>query len=284
MKAPRSPILTVGGKASSAERIVSAFPPPHCYDRYVEVCGGAAHVLFCKDPYNQEEVYNDLSNNLIAFWEQIQCNAEAMQQRLDDLPYARKLYYDYYRSLFDGATLSDQERAIRFFYCLRSTGSGWLRKSPVGWNCQASKLHAFRSAVDLFQAAKVRMRNVLIDNRDCIATIKRYDGPKTLFFCDPPYIDCEHYYEASRDGFDHVGLADVLNSAKGYVALSYYPHDKIDKLYPESRWRRMTWQQGKHSSIQQEEDGTHRIASGTELLLMNYPASTGGLFDERIES
>jgi DNA adenine methylase len=274
----RSPLLTVGGKSASAERIVAAFPPPHCYDRYVEPCGGAAHVLFYKPPSGHEEVYNDLSNNLYAFWQQIQCNAGAIQERLDNLLYSRAQYYDFYRSLFDGTKLDDLDRAIRFFYVIRSTGTGWVRKSPVGWNCRGQKVQAFRSTIELFQAAKERMKYVCIDNRDCIATIRRYDSPRTLFFTDPPYIGCEQYYEASRDGFDHVGLANVLNQAKGYVALSYYSHPQIDELYPSSRWRKMTWQQHKSPAIK-DDDQSNDLA--TELLLMNYSASTGGLFDER---
>jgi DNA adenine methylase len=276
----RSPLLTVGGKSASAERIVAAFPPPSCYDRFVDACGGAGHVLFALPLCGKEEIYNDLSNNLMAFWLQVQANADMMQQTLDDLPYSRELYYQFYRSLYNGTILSPLERAIRYFYCLRSTGTGWMRKSPVGWNCRGQKVLAFRSAVELFQAAKKRMRNVVIDNRDVLATIKRYDSPRTLYFCDPPYFGTEHYYEASRDGFDHVGLANALNAAKGYVALSYYPHPEIDRLYPPDKWRRMTWTQTKSSAI--HEDAANDVA--TEMLLMNYSPTSGGLFDERIES
>ncbi len=279
----RSPLLTVGGKSASAERIIAAFPPAHCYDRFVDPCGGAAHVLFAKDPYHHEEVYNDLSNNLVTFWEQVRLHADVMQQELDELPYSRKLYYDYYRSLFDGTVLDDETRAIRFFYVLRSTGTGWLRKSPVGWNSRGQKVHAFRSAIELFQAAKERMKYVCIDNRDALATILRYDSPRTLLYLDPPYWGTEHYYEASRSGFDHKSLANALNAAKGYVALSYYPFPEIDKLYPESKWRRMVWQQKKSSDLKSDEDGIH-TGTATELLLMNYSPHIGGLFDERIDS
>lgn len=52
----RSPLKRIGGKSAAASRIVAAFPPPSEYDRYVEVCGGAAHVLFCKPQYDHEKV------------------------------------------------------------------------------------------------------------------------------------------------------------------------------------------------------------------------------------
>lgn len=271
----RSPLKWVGGKHSAADRILAAFPPPDSYSRYCEPFGGAGHVLFSKPPYRHEEIYNDLSNNLYAFFSQLRDNTDELQQRVENLLYSRAQYYAFYASLFDGTDFSPLERAVRFFYCLRLTGTGWLRKSPSGVNCQHSNVLSFRSATEVFQLAKQRLRTVLIDNRDCLDTIRRYDSPKTLYYCDPPYWGAEHYYEVSRDGFDHVGLASALNRARGYVALSYYPHPEIDKLYPPDRWRRMTWQQVKSSAL--HEDASNDLA--TELLLMNYPAHTGGLFD-----
>src|SRR5215469_7503216 len=120
-------------------------------------------------------------------------NAPALEAYMDRLPYARQIYYEFYRSLFDGSNLTQFERAVRFFYCLRCTGTGWLRQSPVGWNNQHSNVLSFRSATELFRIVKQRLRSVAIDNRDAIATIKRYDAPKTLLYCDPPYIDAEEY-------------------------------------------------------------------------------------------
>jgi DNA adenine methylase len=237
-------------------------------------------VLFAKDPCGHAEVYNDLSNNLHTFWKQIQINAEEMQKQLDDLLYEYATYYEFHESLFDGTDLTPLERAVRFFYVLRGTGTGWIRQPAVGWNCHASNVKSFRSAVELFPLAKERLKYVLIDSRDCLATIKRYDSPHTLFYGDPPYINCHHYYEASRFGFDHLALANALNAAKGYVALSYYPHPLLDDLYPPDRWRRMTWTQKKSSAIKMEEDGDHHTGLGTELLLMNYTPTKGGLFDE----
>jgi DNA adenine methylase len=113
-----------------------------------------------------------------------------------------------------------------------------------------------------------RLKFVAIDNRDVLATIRRYDSPQTLFYIDPPYINAEMYYEASRyDGFPHEAMARELNNARGLVALSYYPHPSIDRLYPMDKWRRISWQQPKSSDLKSEE-----MAVATELLLCNYAA------------
>lgn len=59
----RSPGKWVGGKFLSAEKIINTFPAPHLYDRYIEPCGGMAHVFFAR-PRHGEEIYNDLNDLL----------------------------------------------------------------------------------------------------------------------------------------------------------------------------------------------------------------------------
>lgn len=272
----RSPLKWVGGKYASADRIVSAFPNPRNYDTYVDVCGGAAHVLCAKPQAGHKEVYNDLDNNLVNFWLQVQAHGQEMASRLQALPYARSIYYDYYRSLFNGSELEPFERAVRWFYVLRGTGTGWMRRSPVGWNNMDTNVAVYRTLIADFETIQKRFSRVLIDNRDALSTIKRYDSPRTLFYVDPPYFGAEMYYEVSKHGFPHTELAETLQHVKGLVAVSYYPHPIIDALYPLSKWRRTTWTQTKTSQIQHRE--TLDIA--TEMLLCNYAAPAQSLWTE----
>jgi site-specific DNA-adenine methylase len=132
MQPLRSPLKWLGGKFHSAPRIVAAFPPLHCYSTYLEPCGGAAHVLLCKPQGGHREIYNDLNDDLCNFWDQLQNNADALVERLQVLPYSRKLYYDYHLRLFNGSELDPLERAVLWFYVLRGTATGWIRESPVG--------------------------------------------------------------------------------------------------------------------------------------------------------
>lgn len=264
----RSPLKRIGGKSASAGYITGElFPPPSSYDRYVEPCGGAAHIILSKPRYHHEEIFCDLDNNLIAFWLEMSSNADGLQTYLDAQPYAREVYYTFYRSLFNGSSLTQFERAARYFYCLRSTGTGWLRKSPVGWDYRGSNVQSFRSAIELFEAVQERFRYVAIDNRHVLSTLKRFESSRTFFYCDPPYFGVEQYYEASKKGFPHQEMAYLLNETPAQVAISYYPHPEIDRLYPAHKWRRVTWQQHKSSQIQIPDRGD----VGTELLLMNYP-------------
>src|SRR5687767_15740559 len=189
----RSPLKRIGGKHASADYVVDAFPAPDSYDRFVDVCGGAAHILLRKPDYGHEEIFCDLDGNLIAFWREMIANAQGLQAYIEQLPYSRQIYYEWYRSLFNGSELSQFDRAARYFYCLRSTGTGWLRRSPVGWDYRGSNVSSFRGAIELFEAVQQRFRYVSIDNRDVLSTLKRYDSPRTLFYVDPPYIGTEQY-------------------------------------------------------------------------------------------
>jgi DNA adenine methylase len=94
--------------------------------------------------------------------------------------------------------------------------------------------------VDGLPEIGMRLLRVQIENRPAIDVIRLYDGPTTLFYCDPPYLhdtrgDSSAYgFEMSEDA--HVELAAQLYCCKGKVALSGYRNSLMDKLYQD--WRR----------------------------------------------
>ncbi len=53
----------IGGKKLLRKEIVNRFPEK--IDRYIEVFGGAAWVLFYKDKHANFEVYNDYNSELV---------------------------------------------------------------------------------------------------------------------------------------------------------------------------------------------------------------------------
>lgn len=270
-----SPLKRIGGKSALAERLIAAFPPPETYDNYVDTCGGAAWVLLEKPRYDHNEVFNDLDNNIITFWQEMRDHSEELRARLTGLLHSRKQYYDWYRSLFDQTPLDPMERAVRFFYCLRSTGTGWLRKSPVGWDYRPQWSLTYEHALELFGEVQQRFQRVVIDNRDVLATIRRYDSPRTFFYIDPPYLGAEQYYEASRkDGFPHQEMAALLAQIQGQAAVSYYPHPDLDAWY--AGWRRQSWYLHKSSQIKL---ATRKEDTATEILLCNYAEPCATLWE-----
>jgi DNA adenine methylase len=80
-----------------------------------------------------------------------------------------------------------------------------------------------------------RLLRVQIENRPALEVIKLYDGPDTLFYCDPPYPhqargDSKAYGFEMTD-IEHEELAIVLNQVDGRVAISGYRCHLMDRLY-----------------------------------------------------
>lgn len=273
------PLHWIGGKFYSARRIVAAFPLASTYGTYVEVFGGAAHVMLRKPPENHLEVFNDLNGDLVNFWMMARDHSQELQERVDSLPYSRRLYEDYRASLEHTEPIDAIERAARWFYVHRSTfgGSPDHRK---GWAYNVARVgrrshaYALRSATALLSVVTARLRHVQIECQDFARIIQAYERPSTLFYIDPPYVGCEDYYEVSGMPLftekQHRQLAVLLNATPALVALSYYEHPLLDELYPPSRWRRMTWTQAK--AIEKTRKARQY---GREVLLMNYPESPG---------
>jgi len=72
-------------------------------------------------------------------------------------------------------------------------------------------------------------------------------------------------------------VSALLGAVQGRVALSYYPCDLVDELYPQDRWRRETkaWL----STLSNPKSAPDADYQRTELLLLNYdPPSQGTLF------
>jgi DNA adenine methylase len=235
----RSPLTWIGGKYYSAPQIVAAFPPASRYDTYVDLFGGAAHVLLHR-PFEKRhtEVYNDINQDLVNFWMQCRDHAEELEARCRSLPYSRALHYQYHHDLYHGEELDLLERAVRWFYVLRSTFNAFIGPVHHGWLASPGRLEsvAYHTALDLFEALQRRLRSVLIDCRDFAAVVRSHDNPRALFYVDPPYIEKEDYYQR-EDGIafglhDHERLAGLLNDTSAQVALSYSPHPLLDGLYP----------------------------------------------------
>lgn len=282
MVALRSPLPWIGGKHYSARHILQAFPHHRDYDVYCDLFGGAAHVLIQKPIYKHVEVYNDINSDLVNFWMQCRDNAPALEERCRSLPYARSLYYTYHKSLFDGTEMDTLERAVRWYYVLRSSFRASVEESPNGWLHSYKRIkadpgvsHKYRDSLYLFAMIAKRLEHTQIDNRDFADVFKQCDGKKTLFYADPPYIDAEHYYEHPFTPRDHQRLANLLNATSAYVALSYYPHPLLDELYPAEKWRRITWETTKYS---QRTKASRDVA--TEMLLTNYQPAARELWAE----
>jgi len=107
----------------------------------------------------------------------------------------------------------------------------------------AGAISRWLGAVEDLPEIAMRLQRVQIENRPAVDVIRTYDGPETLFYCDPPYLhstrgdDAAYGYEMTNA--EHRELADLLNNVQGKVAVSGYDAPLMDELFPRPRWHRV---------------------------------------------
>ncbi|WP_323503071.1 MULTISPECIES: DNA adenine methylase [unclassified Undibacterium] len=90
-------------------------------------------------------------------------------------------------------TLTDIQRAARFFYLQKMTFGGKVDGQSFGTATTCPpKLNLLRLEEDL-SAAHLRLSRTYIENLDWADCIKKYDRAHTLIYCDPPYWGTEGY-------------------------------------------------------------------------------------------
>lgn len=76
-------ISWIGGKKLLRKTILEQFPESGTFDRYIEVFGGAAWLLFYKESHAKMEVYNDINGELVNLFRIVKYHPDALQKELD---------------------------------------------------------------------------------------------------------------------------------------------------------------------------------------------------------
>lgn len=211
-------ISWIGGKKLLRKKILEQFPED--YERYIEVFGGAAWVLFGKEVHGME-VYNDVNSNLVNLYRCVKYHPEALQKELDGIFMSRELFFD---SIQNVRELTDIQRAARFFIAIKESYGTGLDSFGV----RPKNMH---KAVDFLKKASERLNTVVIENLDFEHLMRTYDRNEALFYLDPPYYSAEKYYPDRFLPADHERLRNVLGNIKGKFLLSYNDCQEIRELY-----------------------------------------------------
>ena len=208
-----------------------ALLPKDCH-AYVEPFGGSAAVLLNK-PSSPVEVYNDIDGELVNLFMSVRDYPTDFIRYVQSLPYSRTLRDTWRKQLYADRWPKDRfERAVRFYYLLRSSFFGHIDK---GWRFalktdEASRLY---NCVGEVERIAQRLAHVHIDHKDFRRCIRSYDRPDTMFYCDPPYYSTVPY----RKGIppfreeSHVDLATLLSKIQGRFLLTYNDHSRVRELY-----------------------------------------------------
>lgn len=267
------PIKWHGGKSYLAPQIVALMPPrcanpnnPATNDsgwlHYVEPYFGGGAVLLANDPEGISEVVNDRHSLLTNFWSVLRCSVlfPAFLRRAEATPFAEEVFAaclkcvqtmmqageDEVRQQIELAKEDDRVKAAwAFFVACRQSLSGRMdsfagitrNRTRRAMNEQVS---AWLNAIESLLAVHARLQRVLIRNQPAIDVIAKEDGPRTLFYLDPPYLHetrattGEYQHEMTTE--QHAELLAVLGSIKGRFLLSGYHSTMYDAVAQSQGW------------------------------------------------
>lgn len=240
---------------------------------YVEPFGGMAGVLLKKEP-SEIEVFNDLDGRVINFFRVIRDreSLDELKRRCELTPYSREEFHDLCETPEPTEAI---DRAWWFFVRCRQArgGIGLARLTPNAWATSTRSrrqmpepISKYLSALDGLAAVADRFRQVVIENLPAVELIPKFDGPETLFYCDPPYPartrsggKAEAYRMEMTDR-DHENLLDCLRHCRGRVLISSYPSPIYEERLKD--WVRVE----KETHVQFSNSGQAR----TEILWKNW--------------
>jgi len=260
-----------GGKFSHLDWLPALLPQAPRVHHYCEPFAGSAAVLLNRAP-SSVETYNDIDGEVVHFFKVLRDQYEALVRAIALTPFSREEYHLAIHG--DTENIDSVERARRFYIRARQTRTGLAQTASLGrWaNCKNTSrsgmsgvVSRWLGGVDGLTAIAERLLRVQIENRPAVDVIRLYDSPKTLFYCDPPYLHATRG-DSNAYGFEmneeqHRELAQVLNACEGMVAVSGYAHPLMDELFPKTRWFKT---EGASKTIHSTKD------QRTEILWTNY--------------
>lgn len=206
-------IRYVGGDSYLLPYLAKMVPP---HESYVEVFGGGGVFLLNKPP-SKVEVYNDLDGNLVNLFKVVKEKPDEFQKQFELLLYSQQVYYEFLKKYKTNGWKDEVERAVGWFFLTRGAHLGKVG-GGFATGRTTNQARSFFNAVENVKKIHKRLRNVIIESLDFREVVKRYDGPKTFFYCDPPhlYLSTENgtrgsdYYNMDANVFNDADYADLL--------------------------------------------------------------------------
>jgi len=245
----------VGGKSLLANKIIPLIPAHHCY---CEVFCGASWLLFKKDE-SKVEIINDINQDLTTLYRVVKNHLEEFIRCFKWTLISR----DEFDRLKEEnpATLTDIQRAARFYYLLKNCYGGKVNRPCLASTQQRPPALNLLDVEEDLSNACLRLSRVYIENKGYKDLMDRYDDAGTFFYCDPPYFNSENLYGKnifSKEDF--ITLRNIYKTLKGKFIMSINDTPEIRECYQDFNIKEVSVNYSVSS-------GSQKI---TELLIMNF--------------
>jgi len=222
------PLPYIGGKNRLAKKIISMLPE---HTAYVEAFAGGAQVFFHKAPSNVE-VLNDLDFDIVNFYRVCQWHYQEFVRYLRFSLASRRLHELHVKS--DPATLTDIQRAGRFFYLQKNSFGGLILKQKFHYGITQPSNYNPERIPEIIERTHQRLARVQIESLPYEQVLEKYDRPTTFFYLDPPYWGPKLYRFNFTDD-DFAALAARLAQLKGKFILSLNDRPEVRETFKDYR-------------------------------------------------
>jgi DNA adenine methylase len=218
------PLSYIGGKHALAKRIIAMLP---AHITYVEAFAGGAQVLFHKEP-SKVEVLNDLDGEVVNFYRVCQAHYGELIRYLRFTLVSRQWFAILQKT--PPASLTDMQRAARYFYLQKSAYGGLVRKQSYAIHVVQRPNFSTARIASVIRGCHDRLQRVQIESLPYEEILTRYDRPTTLFYLDPPYWG-RTLYRHNFTSHDFEALEERLRSLRGKFVLSLNDVPQVRKLF-----------------------------------------------------
>lgn len=268
MKIIKSPLRYPGGKSRGLAEIARRLPPSFCEFRE-PMTGGGSVFIFMRQRFPDAKVWiNDLNFDVYCFWREAQRNIERLAAQIRETKAQEtdgRVLFEKLKAL-NCETLSDFERAARFFILNRITFSGTI--DAGGYSQKAFEGRFTDSSIQRLAELKPILEGVRITHEDYSALLHA-EGEGVFLFLDPPYLTATRSRLYGRKGafhtgFDHARFGEEMRVCKHQWMITY---DDAPELRARFAWANQhAWklQYGMNNYKQEKAE------AGAELIIANY--------------
>jgi DNA adenine methylase len=264
----KSPLRYPGGKSKAIPKMIGYLPENFSEYREPFVGGGSLFIYLSQKMPHLKIWINDLNPELFIFW-------KFAQTQLDELVASIRSVKSSYvngKTLFEALTqadltsLSELERAVRFFILNRITFSGTVESG--GYSEQAFHQRFTDSSIDRLSNLSKILNGVKITNVD-YSELLLQNSSDTFIYLDPPYFSATKSKLYGKKGdlhtsFDHERFASLVKECPQQWLITYDDCSEIRKNFEFAYIYTWEFQYGMNNYKQA------KAAKGKELFITNY--------------
>jgi DNA adenine methylase len=204
------------------------------------------------------EVLNDLDFDIVNFFRVCQWHYEELIRYLRFCLASRRLHELHVKS--DPATLTDIQRAGRFYYLQKNSFGGLIVRQKFHYGVTHPSNYNPERIPDAIEHAHHRLARVQVESLPYEQVLEKYDRPTTLFYFDPPYWE-RKLYKFNFTESQFVDMEQRLRGLKGKFILSLDDRAEVRNLFARFHMQTvdLAYTAKRHTRVR------HR-----ELLIMNF--------------